>query len=177
MDVVDHSAPVDEQPQQLTQSGLVIQAADRLWRSSVGDRLRNTKNDRRPHSANLGAEVFLTGFLHLPKCERTRYKTGHDVDDLSRGTRDHLVHPVGDDVTGAGEDSLGVGTASDQSRNAAGFVYRNRLVSLQRILVATDLGDDGVAQPESLVAMLLHIFDFVLSPFGNVDCAHCFEQA
>ena len=50
------------------------------------------------------------------------------------------------------------------------------LVALQRVLVASNLGDDSVAQAQSLVAMLLHIFDLVLSSFGNVDSAHCFEE-
>ena len=71
---------------------------------------------------------------------------------------------------------IGVGTTSDQSSDACRLVNLDLLIPLQRILVAPDLGDDGVTQAQSLVAMLLHIFDLVLSSFGDIDSPHCFKE-
>src|SRR5439155_111568 len=50
------------------------------------------------------------------------------------------------------------------------------LITLQGVLVAANLRNDRVTQAESLVAMLLHIFDLLVAAFGNVDRAHCFEE-
>src|SRR5207237_4669504 len=143
----------DEQLEHLAQRRLVVEAADRFWRGAVRYGFRDAEHDRRADTANFGAKVLLACFFDLPECEWTSEEAGKDVDDLSGGTRDHLVHAVGDDVAGAGEDSFGVGSTSDQSRDAAGFVDLNLLIALQRIFVTTDLGDDGVAQPKSLVPM------------------------
>src|SRR5205814_7464453 len=114
--------------------------------------------------------------FHLTKGERAREKTRQNVYDLSSRRRDHLIHPVGDDIASTRKDYLGVRTSSDQTGDSAGFMDRDLLIALQGVLVTTDLCDDSVAQPQSLVAMLLHIFDLILSSFRNVDGAHCFEE-
>src|SRR5437870_10615101 len=98
------------------------------------------------------------------------------MDYLPRGGRDHLVHAICHDGPGARENSSGVGPASDEPRDPAGFVDRDLLITLQGVLVAANLRNDRVTQAESLVAMLLHIFDLLVAAFGNVDRAHCFEE-
>src|SRR2546423_5886314 len=176
MDVINHSATVYEQLEHLPQRRFVVETSDRLWRRSVCDGLRDAEDNRSADATNFGAQILLSGFFHLAKSERTSEKAGQNVNDLPSRRRNHLVHPVGDDIAGAGEDQLSVGTSSDQTRDSTGFMDRDRLIALERVLVATYLGNDGVTQPESLVAMLLHIFDLILSSFGNVDRAHCFEE-
>ena len=49
-------------------------------------------------------------------------------------------------------------------------------MTLHRFLVATNLRDHCVAEAQSLVAMLLHIFDVDIFTFGDVDGAHCFQE-
>jgi len=50
------------------------------------------------------------------------------------------------------------------------------LITLQCVLVAPDLRDHCIAQSESLVAMLLHIFDIDILSFRDVDGPHGFEE-
>src|SRR5205807_7711496 len=97
--------------------------------------------------------------FHLAKGKRTRQKARQQVNDLPGSGRDHLVHAIRHDDAGPSENSFGVGPTSDEPRYTAGLVDGDLLVVLQRVLVATDLRNHRVAQSQSLVAMLLHIFD------------------
>ena len=85
---------------------------------------------------------------------------------------DHLRPSPCDDAAGASKDSFGVRSPPDKARDTAGLVYLNLLVVLERVLISPDLRDDGIAQAESLVAMLLHIFDIDIITFWNVDRAN-----
>src|SRR4051812_15952732 len=98
------------------------------------------------------------------------------MDDLARGSRYQLIHSVRHDIPGAHENHLAVCPAPNETRDAARFVDGDRLIALHRVLVASDLGDDGVAQSETLVAMLLHVFDVDVVSFRNVDGANGFEE-
>src|ERR1700680_2949844 len=91
-------------------------------------------------------------------------------------SRNALVHAICHDSTRAGKYPFRVWPSPYQLGDAAGFVDRDRLIALQRLLVAAYLRDHRVAQAESLVAMLLHIFDVDVVSFRNVDRAHCFEE-
>src|SRR5205823_14398226 len=111
MDVIDHSAAVDQEFEQLPQCRLVVETADRFWRGLVGDGLRHAKYDRGPNAANFGPQILLSCLFHLTKGERAREKTRQNVYDLSSRRRDHLIHPVGDDIASTRKDYLGVRTS------------------------------------------------------------------
>src|SRR5450759_3403608 len=174
--VVDHAAAVHEQPQHFPQRRLVVEASDSLGRRAECHRFLDAKDNRRANSPHRSPEVLVSGLLHLAERERARKKSGQQVDDLSPGGGDHLVHAIGDDSAGAGEDPLSVGPASDEAGDAARLIDRDLLIALQRFLVAPDLRDDRIAQSQSLVAMLLHIFDLDIVSFRNVERANCFEE-
>src|SRR5437667_458428 len=176
VDVVNHAAAAYEQPQHFAQRRFVIKAADCLWSGSVSHGLGDSEHDRGPNSPYLRSQIFFAGSLHLAKGERTRQKSGQQVNDLARGGRDHLIHAICHDGPCACENSFSIWSASDEPRDSAGFVDRDLLIPFQRVLVASDLCNDRVTQSESLVAMLLHIFDLLVAAFGNIDRAHCFEE-
>ena len=91
------------------------------------------------------------------------------MDDLAPARGDHLVHSICDDVARAREDSFGVRASTDESRDAARLMDCDLLIVLEGVLVAANLRDHGVAQSQSLVAMLLHIFDIDVVSLGDVD--------
>ena len=76
---------------------------------------------------------------------------------------------VGDDASGANENSFRVGASSNEARDSGGFVESDLLILLHRVLVAANLSNHGIAEAQSLVAMLLHVLDVDILSFGDVN--------
>ena len=74
------------------------------------------------------------------------------------------------------ENVLSIRPPADEFRESDGLVERWALFALDGFGIALDLREDGVAEPEALVAELVHELRLVF-PAGGVHRTHRFEQA
>src|ERR1051325_90107 len=86
VNVVDHTAGVDEPLQQFAECRLVVETADTFRSGSIGDGLSDTQHDRSADAPYLGAKILFAGAPDLSECQRAREKSGQQMNYLaSRG--------------------------------------------------------------------------------------------
>ncbi len=86
-----------------------------------------------------------------------------------------MIRLVREIATGSAKHRFGVGTTPDETSQRHRFVASSPLTTFHRVGVPTDLGVDGVAQSEALVAQLGDEFGVGIV-VRRVDVTNGFEK-
>jgi uncharacterized protein (TIGR00297 family) len=166
----------DEQLHELAKYGFVIRAAAEFRCGVDRHGVRDLEQDRRPHASNGAVGVAAGDATGVTEGNRTREERRKGEHELPRDRGDRAVRLPREDAAALAKHGIGVRPAPDELREGDGLVEGWALLAAHGLGVALDLREDGVAQPEALVAQFGNELGLVLAAWG-VNRTHRFEQA
>jgi hypothetical protein len=172
--VLDSPHVADEKPQELAQRRLVECTAHAVGCGLERYRVRHFETDEAADAPHVGVEIAVGDLANASQHDRTREKGREDESQLPRHAGDCQIGLPSEILSRSAKHCFGIGTAADETCEADSLLLVGTLVSLRRVGVSPDLGIDGLAQAESLVAELVDQLGFQI--IRGIDVANRVKQ-
>src|SRR5688500_15865217 len=174
--VLHRACAADQQSQQLPQARLVVRAAGGAGRRVECHGLIDGEHQVVADALDATIEVARGDAPGVPQGERARQQRRKQEDGAAHRPRQGQVRLLREVASRRAKDRLRIGPSADEPREGDGLIVCGTLLAADRLDVPLDLGVDGVAQAQSLVAKLGDEFSLQVALRG-IDVSDSLEQA